>query len=49
MREIREHPPFDIKEQMEENERMKESKVFVSERVMSRTLILKLCPFVAEI
>jgi len=40
MREIREHPPFDIKEQMEENERMKESKVFVSERVMSRTLIL---------
>lgn len=34
MREIRKHPPFDIKGQIEENERVKESKAFVSEKVM---------------
>lgn len=34
MREIKEHPPFDIKGQIEENERVKESKAFISEKLM---------------
>lgn len=32
MRQIREHPPFDTKGQIEENERVKESKTFMSEK-----------------
>lgn len=55
MREIREHPPFDIKGQIEENERVKESKAFVSEKCnegqQSSGLKLELCvgPFVVGI
>lgn len=41
MREIREHPPFDSKGQIEENERVKESKAFISEKAMrvSKSLV----------
>lgn len=55
MREIREHPPFDIKGQIEENERVKESKAFISEKCnegqQSSGLKLELCvgPFVVGI
>lgn len=55
MREIREHPPFDIKGQTEENERMKEKQsIYIwksNEGQQSSGLKLELCvgPFVVGI
>lgn len=50
MRQIREHPPFDTKGQIEENERVKESKTYLKNNKgqQSSRLKLELCvgPFV---
>lgn len=40
MREIREQPSLSIKGQMEKNERLKESKAFVSEKVIRISKVL---------
>lgn len=53
MRQIREHPPFDTKEHIEENERVKESKTYLKNNKgqQSSGLKLELCvgPFVVVI
>lgn len=50
MREIRGHPPFDIKEQIEENEGKQSVCIRKSnEGEQNSDLKLELCPFVVEI